>query len=45
MRLKRYEGYPILAPDKRRWRNVITFNPGAIVEDGILYVYCGCCDT
>ena len=33
MKLRRYEGNPILVPDDRPWRDVVTFNPGAIVED------------
>ena len=32
MKLKRYEDNPILRPDDRPWRSVVTFNPGAILS-------------
>ena len=32
MKLPRHAGNPILAPDDRPWRNVVTFAPGAIAE-------------
>lgn len=45
MKLKRYEGNPILIPDDRPWRNVVTFNPGAIVEEGVVYLVERACNS
>lgn len=45
LKLKRFEGNPILVPDHRPWRNVVTFNPGAIVEDGVFYLVERACSS
>lgn len=43
--LQRFAGNPILVPDDRPWRNVVTFNPGAIVEDGVFYLIERACSS
>lgn len=39
MKLKRYEGNPILSPNKSNsWESLITCNPGIIYSDGVFYM-------
>jgi predicted GH43/DUF377 family glycosyl hydrolase len=38
MRLKRYDGNPILIPGEPEWRRCTTFNPAVIIDDGIFYM-------
>ncbi|MFP4105795.1 MAG: glycosidase [Phycisphaerae bacterium] len=46
MKLKRYEGNPIVAPGKWHWRGVVTFNPGVILEeDGTFYMLERACSS
>jgi predicted GH43/DUF377 family glycosyl hydrolase len=33
MQLKRYGGNPIVTPGKWAWRNIVTFNPGVVLDE------------
>jgi len=42
IKIKRYEGNPIVTPRGDGWRRAATFNPGVYYEDGIFYMYDRC---
>lgn len=39
MKLRRYEGNPIVIPGRWYWREIVTFNPGVVIDDdGTFYM-------
>ncbi len=45
MRLKRYEGNPIVTPGGRPWRRITTFNPGVVLHDGRFWMLERACSS
>ena len=46
MRLRRYEGNPVVTAGTHDWRRVTTFNPAVIVDDdGIFYMWERACES